>query len=147
MKTIVEKGLKIATAESLTGGGLAAAIIANPGASAYFDEGLITYSNESKVHRLGVRESTLAAHGAVSPECASEMAAGIAQKARADIGIATTGIAGPDGGSTAKPVGLVYIAIHYKNATEVRKFNFAGSRTEIIAQTISAALEMLQSII
>ena len=111
IKKIIKKGLKIATAESCTGGLLAARITSEAGASACFDMGLITYSNQSKIQMLGVKEQTLHRYGAVSSQTALEMSEGIKKLSGADIGISVTGIAGPGGGTDEKPVGLVYIAV------------------------------------
>ena len=100
---LAEKGLKVSTAESCTGGLLAGTIVNVPGASNVFGAGFITYSNDAKRKYLGVGKKTLKKYGAVSRECAKEMAKGVAKEAKADIGIATTGIAGPGGGTDEKP--------------------------------------------
>ena len=142
-----ERGLKVAIAESLTGGAVAAALVSVAGASAVFDEGFVTYSNAAKINRLGVCTDTIANFGTVSSECAVEMAEGVAKVANADIGLATTGIAGPDGGTAQKPVGLVYIALHFKNDTTIRKLSLSGTRADIISQTIKHSLELLQSLL
>jgi len=142
---LTEKGLKVAFAESLTGGALAAAIVAVPGASAVLDEAMVTYSNTAKVARLGVLQATLDAHGAVSAQCAAEMAAGIAKATGADIGVATTGIAGPDGATPTKPVGLVFIGIWHGGIAASHKFTFSGERGEVIAQTVEEALKLLHN--
>ena len=140
---LTKSGQKIAIAESLTGGALCAAIVEVAGASAVIDEAMITYSNASKINRLGVLAATLAAHGAVSAECAAEMAQGIAKNAGADIGLATTGIAGPDGATAQKPVGLVYIGLCYNDKTTTYKLIFNGDRSEVIDQTVNAGLKIL----
>ncbi|MCL2235756.1 MAG: CinA family protein [Defluviitaleaceae bacterium] len=145
--SLAAKGLKIAIAESLTGGAVSAALVSAPGASAVFDEAFITYSNAAKVQRLGVLQSTLDAYGAVSPQTAGEMAAGVARTAGADIGLATTGIAGPDGGSDKKPVGLVYVALCANGETTVSKFIFEGDRQSIINQTVTQSLSLLTKIL
>jgi len=110
-KMLSARGLRIAMAESCTGGLIANRLTNVPGASAYFQQGFITYSNESKVHVLGVSEKTLETYGAVSEETAREMAQGCLEKAQCDIAISTTGVAGPGGGTDAKPVGMICIGI------------------------------------
>ncbi|MDR2168165.1 MAG: CinA family protein [Clostridiales bacterium] len=142
-----EKGLKLAIAESLTGGAVCAAIVAIPGASHILDEAMVTYSNAAKTARLGVKPATLAAHGAVSPETAAQMARGIADTAGAQIGLATTGIAGPDGATAEKPVGLVFIAAHFNGKTTTKKLTLVGNRAEIIAQTTDNSLDLLLAIL
>lgn len=116
-----EKGLKIATAESCTGGMLSALITDNSGASKVFDCGVCTYANHIKNKVLSVKEDTLGTYGAVSEKTAMEMARGVRLLANADIGVSTTGIAGPLGGSQYKPVGLVYIGISTKERLLVHK--------------------------
>ncbi|WP_373370114.1 nicotinamide-nucleotide amidohydrolase family protein, partial [Clostridium tepidum] len=125
-KLLVEKDLKIAVAESCTGGMVSSVLIDYPGISSVFVEGCVTYSNEAKMKRLGVKEETLDKFGAVSEETAIEMAEGVAKGLNADIGISTTGIAGPGGGSEEKPVGLVYTAITIKGKTKVYKDIYSG---------------------
>ncbi len=115
------RGMKIASVESCTAGLISKIITDAPGASDVFDLGITTYSNEMKTRMVGVPEAILAAHGAVSPETARAMAEGIRRVAGADIGVATTGVAGPGGGTPEKPVGLVYTAISTKNGTEVTR--------------------------
>jgi nicotinamide-nucleotide amidase len=139
-----EKGRAIAVAESCTGGLVSARLVDWPGASAFFLEGAVTYSNEAKIARLDVRTETLRAHGAVSAETAREMAEGIARRAGADIGVSTTGIAGPDGGTTEKPVGLVFIGVYVNGKAEAERFLFSGSRNEIREHTARNALRMLR---
>ena len=136
------KGLKIVTAESCTGGWIAQVITEIAGSSAWFDRGFVTYSNNAKIEMLGVNSQTLEAYGAVSAQTAEEMANGALAKSAADCAVAVTGIAGPDGGSAEKPVGTIYIAWAYKNQLRhVIKKQFNGSRHEIRAQTVKAALE------
>ncbi|MCR1953472.1 competence/damage-inducible protein A [Clostridioides mangenotii] len=130
-KLLVEKDLKIAVAESCTGGMVSSVLIDYPGISSVFVEGCVTYSNEAKMKRLGVKEETLDKFGAVSEETAIEMAEGVAKGLNADIGISTTGIAGPGGGSEEKPVGLVYTAITIKGKTKVYKDIYSGDRQKI----------------
>ena len=141
---LIEKKLKISVSESCTGGMLAANLINYPGISEVFEEGCVTYSNEAKMRRLGVKEETLEKHGAVSFETACEMAEGIAKSAGTDIGMSTTGIAGPGGGSDEKPVGLVYIGMHINGRTEAKKFNFEGDRLSVRTQAVEKALLWLK---
>ena len=118
VKTLISKGKKLATAESCTGGLISKRITDVPGASAVFDCGVCSYANRIKMNILGVKEETLKKYGAVSAQRAAEMAQGAAKISGADIGVSTTGIAGPDGGTAEKPVGLVYIGIY----TEGKKY-------------------------
>ena len=121
VEALKDKGMKIASVESCTAGLLSKIITDAPGSSDVFDLGITTYSNEMKTKMVGVPEEILASHGAVSPETARAMAEGIRRVSGADIGISTTGIAGPGGGSPEKPVGLVYTAIATKEGTEVTR--------------------------
>lgn len=141
---IVSKNLTIATAESCTGGLLSGALINYPGISSSFLEGAVTYSNEAKINRLGIKKETLDKFGAVSEEVAREMAEGIAEASGANIGVSTTGIAGPGGGTEDKPVGLVYIGIYYDNETFVKKLNLSGSREKIRNRSVMEALDMIR---
>ena len=136
--------LSVSTAESCTGGMIAASLISYPGISDVFKEGAVTYSNESKMKRLGVSKETLDRYGAVSEETAREMAIGIAREANTDISISTTGIAGPGGGTDEKPVGLVYIGVLIKGKVVVNKFNFTGNRERIRRKTTMNALNILR---
>ncbi len=126
-----EHGATLAVAESCTGGMIASKLVSVPGISAYFIEGVVTYSNDAKIRRLGVRPETLAAHTAVSAETAREMAEGIRRTSGASLGVATTGIAGPDGGTVEQPVGLVYIALASESGTAVQELRLTGSRERI----------------
>lgn len=137
------KNLKIATAESCTGGLLAAIFTEISGSSKVLERGFVSYSNEAKSEILGVNPKIIEKYGAVSQETAKEMAEGAIKNSKAQIAIAITGIAGPSGGSKEKPVGLVYIAILNNNRTFIRKFNFAGNRSEIRKQTIIESLEII----
>ena len=137
-----EKGLTITTAESCTGGLLAGRLINVSGASDVYKEGFVTYSNEAKAKRLGVTQATLDTYGAVSEECAAEMARGAAMAAGTDIGVSTTGIAGPLGGTPEKPVGLVYIGIYYNGETKVIKTNVPRGRQELRERTVVRALDL-----
>lgn len=143
-KLLIEKGLKIATAESCTGGMIASRLISFPGISEVFLEGAITYSNEAKVRTLNVTEETINKYGAVSEETAKEMAIGIATRAGADISVVTTGIAGPAGGTQDKPVGLVYIGIYYKGTITVKRFVFNGDRNKVRTRATITALDMVR---
>ncbi|CUP25573.1 CinA family protein [Clostridium sp. NSJ-49] len=140
---LIKNHLTISTAESCTGGMVAAKLISYPGISAAYLEGSVTYSNEAKISRLGVREETLLQYGAVSEETAREMVNGIAKVSGSKVAISTTGLAGPGGGSIEKPVGLVYIGIYLNGETVVKKFNFTGERNEIRKETTISALKML----
>ncbi|MDR1229448.1 MAG: CinA family protein [Azoarcus sp.] len=134
----------LATAESCTGGGVAATVTAVAGSSGWFERGFVTYSNESKVELLGVSPGTLAHHGAVSEATALEMAAGALTHSHADIAAAITGIAGPDGGSPGKPVGTVCLAWQQRHGDVlVETRHFSGDRETVRRQAVAAALEGL----
>jgi len=137
------KKLTIATAESCTGGLIADALTNISGSSDYFDRGIVSYSNESKVELLGVSKELLKKYGAVSEQVAKAMAEGIRTKSNVDIGLSTTGIAGPTGGTKDKPVGLVYIGISTKDFKTVKKFKFSGSRLQNKDDICNAALKMI----
>lgn len=132
--------MKISVAESFTGGGVCAKLVEVPGVSEVFYEGLNTYSNHSKMDRLGVKELTLKQSGAVSDETAYQMAEGLIAAGNCDISIATTGIAGPKSDNTNKPVGLAFIAIGSAEGVAVYKFNFSGDRQAITQTSINQAL-------
>jgi nicotinamide-nucleotide amidase len=136
-------GLKLAVAESCTGGLIGERITNIPGSSDIFLGGVIAYDNAVKVRALGVSEETLQRNGAVSEEVALEMAAGVKTRLAADVGISVTGIAGPGGGSPEKPVGLVWIAVDIRDA-KARRFHLIGDRTEIRQRAAQAALEMVR---
>ncbi|MDN5345015.1 MAG: nicotinamide-nucleotide amidase [Clostridia bacterium] len=138
-----EQHLTLAVAESCTGGLLAHRLTNIPGSSDYFMGGLVTYSHEAKVKLLGVKEETLAIHGAVSPEVAAAMATGVRRVLGTDIGVGITGIAGPGGGSPAKPVGLVYIGLDMQGQVEVQREFFIGERENIKGQSAQGALYLL----
>ncbi len=143
-----KEGLTLSVAESCTGGLVSKLLTDVPGSSDFFAGGIISYSNEVKARVLGVTPATLEGHGAVSPETAREMAEGVLELVGTDLSVAITGIAGPSGGSAAKPVGLVYIALAGKNReTSVKKFRFSGSREEIRESSAAAAIEMLLAIL
>ncbi|MDO9047189.1 MAG: CinA family protein [Methylobacter sp.] len=135
-------GKKIATAESCTGGWIAQTITEVPGSSVWFDRGFVAYSNIAKVQMLAVSPPTLEKYGAVSAQIATEMAAGALAYSDADVAVAVTGIAGPDGGTPEKPVGIVFIAWAHKNgAAKVVRKQFTGNRRQIRAQTVKSAVE------
>lgn len=140
---LASMNMTVATAESCTGGLIASSIVDIAGASDCFNEGYITYSNEAKMRNLSVKESTLMRYGAVSTQTAKEMAMGVRKKAHADFGIASTGIAGPGGGSPEKPVGLVYIACAYDDKCQVRQLNLSGDRSQVRHQAADEALQLL----
>jgi nicotinamide-nucleotide amidase len=132
--------MTLSVAESFTGGGICKKLVEVPGISEVFFEGLNTYSNQSKMQRLGVKELTLKQSGAVSDETAYQMAEGLLNSGNCDIAISTTGIAGPKSDNTNKPVGLAYIAVGTKQEISVYKFNFKGDREEITKTAINQAL-------
>ena len=136
-------GLRVATAESCTGGLLAKIITDLPGASAHYAGGVVAYANDVKVKHLGVDPESLEAHGAVSREVALEMAAGACRRFEADVAMAVTGIAGPDGGAPGKPVGTVWLAVALQGGTaHARVERFAGDRRAVRNASVAAALEM-----
>jgi len=140
---LFKKKLSIATAESCTGGLIAHTLTNIPGSSSYFNRGVVAYSNQSKIDLLDVSESVILEFGAVSEETAEAMAKGVRLKSKVDIGLATTGIAGPTGGSKNKPVGLVYISVSTAHETTVKKHLFSGDRLSIKEQACNTALTML----
>ena len=143
-KLLKERGLTISLAESCTGGGLANVLTNVSGASAYFERGIVSYSNASKVEILKVLEDTLAEHGAVSLEVARQMAEGVKSISGTDLGISITGIMGPTGATTDKPVGLVYIGLCDDKVCTAREFRFGDERIINKQRTIQAALDMIR---
>lgn len=143
MKAVISKGLTVATAESCTGGMVSARLINYPGASKAFINGMVTYTNESKHRLLGVKNETLEKYGAVSPQTAEEMCLGVSRVSGTDIGLSTTGVAGPGGGSVEKPVGLVYIGVAVKGRVRVKRLMLKGSRQEIRSASTKAVIELL----
>ena len=141
IKFLRNRELKIAVAESCTGGLLGGAFTSMPGSSQFFELGMITYSNEAKIKLLEVKESTIHQYGAVSEDTAKEMAINIKNIANTHIGVSITGIAGPDGGSEEKPVGLVYIGVSMENTINIYKHLFEGDRANIRKQSVSSAIE------
>jgi len=138
------RGVDVAAAESCTAGGIAEAITRVGGSSAWFERGFVTYSDPSKREMLGVAQRTLRNHGAVSEEVVREMAAGALAHSHADVSVAVTGIAGPTGGSRAKPVGLVWFAWGVRRgAIQTRVFRFKGDRLAVRRQCVTVALRGL----
>lgn len=133
----------LATAESCTGGGIACALTDLAGSSAWFDCGFVTYSNAAKVRMLGVPEQTLAQHGAVSEQTVCAMVKGAVERSAAAVAVAVSGVAGPTGGSVAKPVGTVWIAWGTAKEQQARCFHFSGNRQTVRQQTVLEALRGL----
>lgn len=143
-KTLTEKKLKVAVAESCTGGLLAAALTHRSGSSAYFERGFVTYSNEAKMELLHVPEQMLALNGAVSGQVAESMARGTLKHSQADIAISTTGIAGPDGGTQTKPVGTVFLGYAVKGGLVGNiALQLSGDREKIRGLTVAEALQQI----
>jgi len=147
VEALLSKGLRMSAAESCTGGLLGAEITSIPGASAVFLGSAVTYSNESKMSVLGVRESTLEAHGAVSTDTAREMAKGSVRAYGSDVAVSITGIAGPGGGTDEKPVGTVCMAVSDGEREVATKFNFKGGRSSVREQSVSEACRLLQQFV
>ena len=139
------KGWRVATAESCTGGLVAAALTAIPGSSQVVDRAFIAYSNKAKIELLGVPEATLATAGAVSAETAVAMASGAVTRAGVDVAVSVTGIAGPGGGSDSKPVGLIYLGVATKGGVRSERHVFPGDRDTIRRAAMIRALELLQT--
>ena len=146
-KELVNRNLTLATAESCTGGGLSQLLTTIPGASGFFIGGIIAYQNDVKRDFLGVSQQTLADFGAVSAPTAIAMAEGCRSQFSVDIAVSITGIAGPAGGSTEKPVGLVFLAVAVDQHTRVAEHNFPGDRAQVRASAISAALDLISTAI
>jgi nicotinamide-nucleotide amidase len=137
-----DRGLLLATAESCTGGWVAQAVTSVAGSSDWFERGFVTYSNEAKREMLGVRAETLDRHGAVSEETAREMALGALAASRAQVAVAITGVAGPTGGTPAKPVGMVCLAwASREGGVDAVTRHFAGDRAAVRRQSVRCALE------
>ena len=139
-----EQNLSITTVESCTGGLLAGRLVNVPGVSDVFKQGYVTYSNKAKRKLVGVKKDTLSVNGAVSEKTAKEMAKGAMMMTGSDIAVSVTGIAGPDGGSEEKPVGLVYIACNFKGKVTVKKCQFSGGRRKVRESSVAAALVLLR---
>ena len=137
------QGFTLVTAESCTGGGIGAALTAVPGSSKVYKGGIISYTNEVKIHQLGVNGETLNREGAVSADVAEEMALGARKVLNADVAVSVTGLAGPDGDEFGNPVGTVFIGYSDKDTTISRKFLFSGNRDDVRKQAIQAALELI----
>ncbi|MDO7788997.1 competence/damage-inducible protein A [Desulforamulus aquiferis] len=144
VKLLLQRSLTLSVAESCTGGLIAARLINYPGVSRVLLEASVTYSNKAKKNRLGVREETLSKYGAVSEETAREMAAGVAKTSGSDIGLAVTGIAGPEGDTSGKPVGLVYLALYILGKIKVQQLTLTGARNQIRNRTAITAIDWLR---
>ena len=147
--SLKQSGMRICCAESCTGGMIAAAITDIAGSSAVFSRGFVTYSNQAKMNMLGVKPETLTLYGAVSGQTASEMASGAitASEDEADFAVAVSGIAGPDGGTVEKPVGLVYICVLKKGEVgQVTRYVFDGDRRSVRTQTVENALKTIRGL-
>ena len=140
VKMLKNAGMTVTTVESCTGGLLSGTLVDVAGVSEVLNQAYVTYANEAKQSLVGVNPETLARYGAVSEQTAREMAEGGAKAAKADAALAVTGIAGPDGGTEDKPVGLVYIACCVCGVTTVKKYHFSGNRNKIRENTVARAL-------
>jgi len=141
---LVERGFRIAIAESCTGGLLASRLTDVAGSSRYVDRAIVAYANQAKISLLGVPESTIAAEGAVSQPVALAMAEGIRSSASVDVAVGVTGIAGPGGGSPEKPVGTVAVAVVVPGEKRSKTFRFVGDREQVKFQATQAALDMVR---
>jgi PncC family amidohydrolase len=139
----LERDIWVATAESCTGGLIAHLITDVPGSSGYFRGGVVSYADDAKLVLLDVEEELLAAHGAVSAQVARAMAVGIRSRLGVDVAVSVTGVAGPGGGSAAKPVGLAYVAVADSAGVDVRRFVWSGDRAANKQASARAALELL----
>ena len=142
-ETCLGAAITVATAESCTGGLVAHGITSVPGSSGYFLGSVVSYADRIKVEVLGVPPDVLATHGAVSAQVALSMAAGVRERLATDLGVGVTGVAGPDGGSAEKPVGLVYIAVSDRLGSDVRRFHWPGDRAANIHASAAEALQFL----
>jgi nicotinamide-nucleotide amidase len=141
-----KEGVRLALAEASTGGLIAACLTDIPGASAVVERGVVPYSNKAKTEQLGVPEVLMVAHGAVSAEVVSAMAEGMLERSDADVALAETGIAGPTGGTEAKPVGLTFLAVAWRGKpTTWERHVFSGTRAEVRGAAAARALELLLS--
>jgi len=147
VRLLKKHDLTVATAESCTGGLVAARIVNAPGASEVFKEGFVTYSNKAKRKNLDVSKATIKKYGAVSKETAREMAMGGVFATGSDLCVAVTGIAGPDGGTEEKPVGLVYVACCFGDKVTVEKYQFKGSRAKVREQSVVRALDLVRRMV
>lgn len=142
-KRLIERKMTVSTAESCTGGGIAARLTSVPGSSEYVKGGIVAYSNEVKVNLLDVSMETLHQVGAVSRETVIQMAKGAMKRLKTDCAIATSGIAGPGGGTPEKPVGTIWMAVAYKNEISTRKLEGDQGRRQNVERTIEEALKLL----
>lgn len=147
MEALCQNNLTIATAESCTGGMVSARLINYAGASGAFINGMCTYTNESKSRLLDINPDIINKHGAVSTETAEAMCLGVAKVSNADIGLSTTGVAGPGGGTEEKPVGLVYIGVAFKGEVYIKKLMLNGNRNEIRKQATYDVIKLLYDIL
>jgi nicotinamide-nucleotide amidase len=143
-RLLVERGLTLAVAESCTGGLLGHRLTNVPGASAYLERGVVVYSDRAKEELLGVPESLVRAHSAISTPCAEAMAREVSARAGASCGLAIVGLAGPDGGTPTRPVGTVFVALAVRGEAHSRRFHFTGDRTAVKWQATQMALDMLR---
>jgi nicotinamide-nucleotide amidase len=144
LEALRARGWKLATAESCTGGLIAAALTSVAGSSDVVERGFVTYSNEAKTEMLGVPAALIAAHGAVSAEVAAAMAAGALAHSHADVAVSVTGVAGPGGGTVEKPVGLVWFGRAVRSgAVDAVSHQFAGDRTAVRAASVGVAFDLL----
>ena len=143
-ETLTPRGLTLGLAESCTGGLISHRLTQVAGSSAYVDRGIVCYSNQAKVELLGVPKSLLVKHGAVSPPVAKAMAQGIRKRSGVDLGLSVTGIAGPGGGTAAKPVGLVHVGLATPKNTFTKEFRFHGDRTIVKQRSSQGALDVLR---
>jgi nicotinamide-nucleotide amidase len=141
---LISKSLTISVAESCTGGLIGHLITSVPGSSEYFMGGIISYSNQAKCDLLGVSPGTLDRYGSVSYQAAREMATGVRERFKSNIGLSVTGIAGPDGGSIEKPVGTVFMGISFEKESCSIKYLFRGNRSEIKQQTAETSLDNIK---
>ncbi len=143
-RALLAARLRVSTAESCTGGGVASALTDVPGSSNWFERGYVTYSNEAKAQDLGVERQVLARQGAVSAAAVEQMAAGALRASGADLALAVSGVAGPDGGTREKPVGLVYFAVLRRGGrAEVSQEQFSGDRAAVRAAAVDKALQLI----
>jgi nicotinamide-nucleotide amidase len=143
-RLLLARGLTLSVAESCTGGLLGHRLTNVSGSSAYFERGVVVYSNRAKQELLGVPEAVLRTHGAVSGPCAEAMARGICERSGSACGLAVTGIAGPDGGTPQKPVGTVFFGVAVSGTVTSRRFRFAGDRASVKWQSAQTALDLLR---
>jgi competence/damage-inducible protein CinA-like protein len=143
-RLLLERGLTLSVAESCTGGLVSDRVTNIPGSSAYFERGVVVYSNRSKQELLGVPEAVLRAHGAVSALCAEAMVRGICERTGSGCGLAITGLAGPEGGTPTKPVGTVFIGVSVGGAVEAKRFLFLGDRRAVKWHSAQTALDLLR---